>query len=52
MSAATERLKMHYQTGYAVVACGYYVGANSMTTDPGKVTCGTCKRSRRFRAAA
>jgi hypothetical protein len=50
MSSRAERLKMHYQTEYAVVACGYYVGDNGMTTDPAKVTCGLCKRSRRFRA--
>ena len=43
-----KELSMHYQIGYAVVACGYYVGANSMTTDPIKVTCGTCIRSRKY----
>ena len=44
-------MRMHYQTRYAVVACGYYVGNPNMTTDPGKVTCGICTRSRRFRSA-
>lgn len=45
-------LAMHYQTGYAVVACRYAVGASSMTTDPGKVTCGTCIQSRKFRVVS
>jgi hypothetical protein len=42
-------MSMHYQKGYATTACGYYVGATSMTSHHANVTCGTCIRSLAFR---
>ena len=40
---------VHFKTGYATTACGYYVGEPGMTTHHRNVTCGTCIRSLAFR---